>query len=95
MSAAGPTVGWSWYLNSVNAIDDYHAIDKYGRWVFNYTKRSSSAKYSYKTEPSSRFKNTSGNMIIEDSHAITWWDQWYGSTYVTYTGVYQWVFPDL
>jgi hypothetical protein len=74
LTAAGPEVGWSWQLDAVDVIDDYHAINGYGRWVFDYDRWSNAAEHSYKSEPGARFKNTRGNMVINTSHTVDFWD---------------------
>ncbi|MFC4768486.1 hypothetical protein [Effusibacillus consociatus] len=90
-----PTVGWSWTLNDVDTIDDYHGgLMGYRRWIFDYYKTSNASKYSYKTEPGARFKNTVGAMAIDTSHSILYWDYLWGTTNRIYTGTYTYSFPD-
>lgn len=94
LSASGPSVGWSFSSSQVQIIDDYQPLSNYARWINNYQRGSSSAMYSQKSVPGARFKNTSGQFIVDNSHTITFYDEFWGTTQDKNTGTYRYYFAD-
>lgn len=94
LSESGGSVGWSWPLEKVSVTQLYYGSSGYVRWIFDYTRWSDQAENSYKMEPGARFTNTSGNMALDTSHSIKYWNAWNGDTNTVYTGVYRNYFTD-
>ena len=94
LDASGPIVGWTFSVSQMLVTDDYQPINNYARWIFDYARWSSSAMYSQKSEPGARFKNTSGQFIVDNSHTITFWDEFWGTSVDKNTGTYRYYFND-